>query len=493
MGKKRKSRGSTGHNNNRATISDVHQPLHSYNASIIFAILVAVIAALMMIIFPPLQNDINQNNTIEQESDNQQLQEDRCHPKRQDLCSSEQLNRAGEAHQHFIRGKELAANLNQLQDAIEEFNRALRIDNTTGFASDTYQNLALLLKKQGDKASALDALKNAVRLDGESFYAHHSLANALSNTDSAQDWNLAKQHFATALELSTHHESEFPPGQSLQMIVLTNLGSLLQRMAHRLDERNLLLEAKDVLEKAWSLAQNESINSSGCQDAIIFLQNVYRKLEQNEDRDRLLNWAVQEGIWRDVRQTPRAFNHALYDIMPKPVTPWINNLERFPVLQRASSVWRQILEEYNTASQIGLQPVGKRVDMDRELYKMGKIWNEFPIHAEGIEYAPDVAPLTTELFRNASPIGQVSFSVVESGTRIDEHCGPTNEMITCHLGLIIPDVHTEELGISVGGEIRGWKEGEWVCFEDSFEHFVWNNSGESRVVLLVNLKHPYVA
>ena len=169
MGKKRKSRGSTGHNNNRATISDVHQPLHSYNASIIFAILVAVIAALMMIIFPPLQNDINQNNTIEQESDNQQLQEDRCHPKRQDLCSSEQLNRAGEAHQHFIRGKELAANLNQLQDAIEEFNRALRIDNTTGFASDTYQNLALLLKKQGDKASALDALKMLLGWMGNHF------------------------------------------------------------------------------------------------------------------------------------------------------------------------------------------------------------------------------------------------------------------------------------------------------------------------------------
>ena len=491
MGKKRKSAGSTGwHNNDRADDVDVPQP-HKY--VIILTILVAVIAALMMVVVAPLQNDINQKNTSEQEmSDNQQLQDDRCHPKRQDLCSSEQLKRAGEAHQHFIRGKEFAI-LNQLQDAIEEFNRALRIDHTTGFASDTYQNLALLLKKQGDKASALDALKNAVRLDGESFYAHHSLANALSNTDSAQDWNIAKGHFITALELSTHHESEVPPDQSLQMIVLTNLGSLLQRMAHRLDERNLLLEAKDVLEKAWSLAQNENINSSGCQDAIIFLQNVYRKLELNEDRDRLLNWAVQEGIWRDTRQISRAFNHALYDIMPKPVNPWINNLDRFPVLRRASAVWRQILEEYNTASQVGLQPVGKRIHMDRELYKMEKIWNEFPIHAEGIEYAPDVAPLTTQLFRNASPIGQVSFSVVESGTRIDEHCGPSNEMITCHLGLIIPDASTEELGISVGGEVRGWEEGEWICFEDSFEHFVWNSSGESRVVLLVNLKHPYVA
>ena len=42
----------------------------------------------------------------------------------------------------------------------------------------------------------------------------------------------------------------------------------------------------------------------------------------------------------------------------------------------------------------------------------------------------------------------------------------------------------------VCSEVRQWREGELLVFDDSFEHEVWNTSDEARLVLIVDLWHP---
>ena len=37
-----------------------------------------------------------------------------------------------------------------------------------------------------------------------------------------------------------------------------------------------------------------------------------------------------------------------------------------------------------------------------------------------------------------------------------------------------------------------WEEGSLLVFDDSFEHSVWNSSGEERVVFILDLPHPDV-
>lgn len=37
---------------------------------------------------------------------------------------------------------------------------------------------------------------------------------------------------------------------------------------------------------------------------------------------------------------------------------------------------------------------------------------------------------------------------------------------------------------------RSWKDGEWLIFDDSFEHEVWNNGTSARLVLIVDVWHP---
>lgn len=72
------------------------------------------------------------------------------------------------------------------------------------------------------------------------------------------------------------------------------------------------------------------------------------------------------------------------------------------------------------------------------------------------------------------------------GTHIEPHCAPNNLRIRCHLGLIIP----EGCEIRVGNEVRTWQEGKCLVLDDSFEHEVWNRSGQTRVILLIDFWHP---
>ena len=38
----------------------------------------------------------------------------------------------------------------------------------------------------------------------------------------------------------------------------------------------------------------------------------------------------------------------------------------------------------------------------------------------------------------------------------------------------------------------GWREGEVMVFDDSFEHEVWNNSSEPRLIFILDIQHPNI-
>ena len=80
------------------------------------------------------------------------------------------------------------------------------------------------------------------------------------------------------------------------------------------------------------------------------------------------------------------------------------------------------------------------------------------------------------------------FSRLRPGTHIGAHCGPSNLRLRCHLGLVVP----EGCRIRVGREVRSWTAGECLVFDDSFEHEVWHDGADDRVVLICDLWHPDV-
>lgn len=81
---------------------------------------------------------------------------------------------------------------------------------------------------------------------------------------------------------------------------------------------------------------------------------------------------------------------------------------------------------------------------------------------------------------------EVMFSILEPGAVIKPHRDYSNTYLTYHLGLVIPS----GCGIIVGGVERKWEEGKSLILDTSYEHEVWNNSNEFRLILLVDFFHP---
>ncbi|KAH3748882.1 hypothetical protein DPMN_183371 [Dreissena polymorpha] len=74
------------------------------------------------------------------------------------------------------------------------------------------------------------------------------------------------------------------------------------------------------------------------------------------------------------------------------------------------------------------------------------------------------------------------------GVHVWPHTGPTNCRIRAHLGPKVP----QGPRIRVGNETRTWKEGKFIIFDDSFEHEVWHDGIDFRLVLIVDFWHPEI-
>lgn len=80
----------------------------------------------------------------------------------------------------------------------------------------------------------------------------------------------------------------------------------------------------------------------------------------------------------------------------------------------------------------------------------------------------------------------VLFSLLRPRTRIPPHNGLVNTRLICHLPLIVPP----GCGFRVGNETRHWQEGKAWVFDDSFDHEAWNDSDQTRVILLFEIWRP---
>lgn len=120
-------------------------------------------------------------------------------------------------------------------------------------------------------------------------------------------------------------------------------------------------------------------------------------------------------------------------------------------------------------------------------------WKDFNLFSSGrkIEKSCEKAPYTCYLLEQIPAASscqrcQIKFSILNPGTRISPHCGPTNSRLRANLGLRVP----QGAHIRVGSEERYWKDGAVLVFDESYEHEIWHNGTEFRLVLIVDLWHP---
>lgn len=80
----------------------------------------------------------------------------------------------------------------------------------------------------------------------------------------------------------------------------------------------------------------------------------------------------------------------------------------------------------------------------------------------------------------------VLFSQLKAGAHIQAHTGATNTRLICHLPLIVPtDCH-----FRVGNDTRQWEKGKAWVFDDTMDHEAWNNSLQTRIILMFDIWRP---
>jgi beta-hydroxylase len=172
--------------------------------------------------------------------------------------------------------------------------------------------------------------------------------------------------------------------------------------------------------------------------------------------------------------------------------PCVYDNSAFPWVTEIESEWQLIRQELD---RILLRteelPNIQEITLDATSITKDAGWKIFLLVAYGIKSKPNIelCPETWRIVQKIPGLKTAMFSVFRPGKRLPPHRGPYNGVLRLHLGLLVPE-RDPNLGIRIGSEIRGWKEGSVLIFDDAYEHEAWNETGRPRVVLFVDFEKP---
>jgi beta-hydroxylase len=98
-------------------------------------------------------------------------------------------------------------------------------------------------------------------------------------------------------------------------------------------------------------------------------------------------------------------------------------------------------------------------------------------------------PETVKLLDQIPGLKVAFFSILAPGKHIPPHRGKHKGIIRYHLALKVPQPQ-ENCRIRVADQIVHWQEGKSLIFDDTFEHEVWNDTNDYRVVLFLDIARP---
>ncbi|MDH3740198.1 MAG: aspartyl/asparaginyl beta-hydroxylase domain-containing protein [Hyphomicrobiales bacterium] len=174
-----------------------------------------------------------------------------------------------------------------------------------------------------------------------------------------------------------------------------------------------------------------------------------------------------------------------------PDTPIIGN-EHFDFLDDFTDNWQTIRDEVTEILKHREDiPAFQEISPDQYRISKGKNWRTFVLYGFGkkMERNAEQAPVTTRILEQVPNLQTAWFSILAPGYHIPAHTGVTKGILRSHLGLIIPK-EQEKCRIRIGDETQVWRPGEIFVFDDTYEHEVWNDTDEERVVLLFDFDRP---
>jgi len=165
-------------------------------------------------------------------------------------------------------------------------------------------------------------------------------------------------------------------------------------------------------------------------------------------------------------------------------------VEDFPELNVIQENWKAIRDEALTLN------VNNKIENAshfndypyHSFYKKG--WRKFALKWYGTTFhsAHRLCPTTVSLIDSVPSIKAAMFTVLPAGKKLNSHRDPYAGSLRYQLGLDTPN--SAECHIDVDGEKYYWKDGEAVMFDETYLHYIENNSEKDRLVLMLDIRRP---
>jgi aspartyl/asparaginyl beta-hydroxylase (cupin superfamily) len=164
----------------------------------------------------------------------------------------------------------------------------------------------------------------------------------------------------------------------------------------------------------------------------------------------------------------------------------------FPWIERLESHWPEIRAEAGEllAHEEGIPPLAEISPDHRRIAPPGK-WRSFFLWGYGYRNDENCArcPKTAAAVAGIPGLNSAFFSILAPGAHIPRHRGVTKAILTAHLGLVVPK-QRDACRMQVDDRMLHWEEGRTFVFDDCYHHEVWNDTGEQRVILLIQFRRP---
>lgn len=163
----------------------------------------------------------------------------------------------------------------------------------------------------------------------------------------------------------------------------------------------------------------------------------------------------------------------------------------FPHVDKIRSNWTIIRDEFLKNCSTGQDHIVKTIKNDAFFKGIADDkWKRLYIkwYSSPDPDAKRLMPWTTNLIESIPEVHLAMISILKAGGKISPHSGGFRGCLRYHLGLDTPQ--SDDCFIVVGNEKYSWRNGQDVIFDDTFYHYVQNNTSQDRIILFLDIERP---
>jgi len=183
------------------------------------------------------------------------------------------------------------------------------------------------------------------------------------------------------------------------------------------------------------------------------------------------------------------YNALMYLFSGVPSKPYLDRT-KFPELDVLKDNWQIIRDEAMHLFDEGyIRAAEKNNDAGfGSFFKKG--WKRFYLkwYDKALPSAELLCPKTVALVNSIPNVKGAMFALLPGDSHLNPHRDPFAGSLRYHLGLSTPN--SDDCRIYVDGQVYAWRDGEDVMFDETYVHWVKNQTETTRVILFCDIERP---